>query len=171
MGSGEKSYMRKGLLEEMCKYLTLYEEAASYIYLCNRSLLNFLIQEENFVFFFISVGVPHISDVVFSPHMPDALDPLVDILGVELGEVGNAGKQDPGIGPRVSKQLLTIPVKEKDLSPALIKKNKIFLIHKEIQMGSGAKSYMMKGFLIYEEMRKYFTIYDFATDPSEFPSI
>jgi hypothetical protein len=45
-------------------------------------------------------------------------------------------------------------------------------------MGSGAKSYMRKDFLIYEEMRKYFTIYtvrrplvinDFAPDPSEFP--
>ncbi len=48
----------------------------------------------------------------------------------------------------------------------------------EIQMGSGAKSYMRKGFLIYEEIHKYFTIYeevvshimyDFAPDPSEFP--
>ena len=38
------------------------------------------------------------------------------------------------------------------------KVNKNFLIYKEIQMGSGAKSYMRKGFLIYEEMRKYFTI-------------
>jgi hypothetical protein len=40
---------------------------------------------------------------------------------------------------------------------ALIKKeNKIFLIYKEIQMGSGAKSYMRKGFLIiYQEMHKY----------------
>jgi hypothetical protein len=37
------------------------------------------------------------------------------------------------------------------------KENKIFLIYKEIQMGSGAKSYMRKGFLIYEEMRKHFT--------------
>ncbi len=34
-------------------------------------------------------------------------------------------------------------------------------------MGSGAKSYMRKGLQIYEEMRKYFTIYD----PSEFPYI
>ncbi len=45
------------------------------------------------------------------------------------------------------------------------KENKIFLIYKEIQMGSGAsaKSYMRKGFLIYsEEMRKYFTIYEDA---------
>jgi hypothetical protein len=41
-------------------------------------------------------------------------------------------------------------------------------------MGSVAKSYMRKGFLIYEEMRKYLTkyeeavshiLYDFATDP------
>jgi hypothetical protein len=34
--------------------------------------------------------------------------------------------------------------------------NKIFLIYREIQMGSGAKSYLMKGFLIYEEMHKDF---------------
>ncbi len=40
-------------------------------------------------------------------------------------------------------------------------------------MGSGAKSYMRKDFVIYEEMHKYLTIYvrrplviyDFATDP------
>ncbi len=37
----------------------------------------------------------------------------------------------------------------------LIKK-KTFLIYKEIQMGSGAKSDMRKGFLMYEEMQKYF---------------
>ncbi len=37
--------------------------------------------------------------------------------------------------------------------------NKIFLIYEEIQMRSGAKSYMRKGFLIYEEMYKFFTIY------------
>ena len=42
------------------------------------------------------------------------------------------------------------------------KENKIFLIYKEIQMGSGAKSYTRKGFLTYEEMRKYFTIYEEA---------
>jgi hypothetical protein len=47
-------------------------------------------------------------------------------------------------------------------------------------MGSGAKSYMRKGFLIYEEMHNYFTteeavsyhtLYDFAPNPSEFPYI
>jgi hypothetical protein len=32
-------------------------------------------------------------------------------------------------------------------------------------MGAVAKSYMRKGFLIYEEMRKYLVIYDFATNP------
>jgi len=32
-----------------------------------------------------------------------------------------------------------------------IKENKIFLLYEDIQMGSGAKSYMRKGFLIYEE--------------------
>ncbi len=36
------------------------------------------------------------------------------------------------------------------------KENKIFLIYREIKMGSGAKSYMRKGYLIYEEMHKYF---------------
>jgi hypothetical protein len=36
------------------------------------------------------------------------------------------------------------------------KENKIFLICKEIQMGSGATSYMRKGFLIYEKIHKYF---------------
>jgi hypothetical protein len=42
------------------------------------------------------------------------------------------------------------------------KENKMFLLNKEIQMGSGAKSYMRKGFLIYEEMYKYFhhTVYE-----------
>jgi hypothetical protein len=39
------------------------------------------------------------------------------------------------------------------------KENIIFLIYKEIQMGSGAKSFMRKGFLVYEEISKYFTIY------------
>jgi hypothetical protein len=42
------------------------------------------------------------------------------------------------------------------------KENKICLIYKEIQMGSGAKSYMRKGFLLYEEMRKFFPIYEEA---------
>jgi hypothetical protein len=40
------------------------------------------------------------------------------------------------------------------------KENKIFLICKEIQNGAVAKSYMRKGFLIYEVMRKYFPIYE-----------
>jgi hypothetical protein len=46
------------------------------------------------------------------------------------------------------------------------KKEKIiFLKYKDIQMGAVAKSYMRKGFLIYEEMRKYLVIHDFATAP------
>ncbi len=56
------------------------------------------------------------------------------------------------------------------------KENKIFLIYKEIQMGSGAKLYMRKGFLILRKcasistyMRRPLVIYDFAPDPSEFP--
>jgi hypothetical protein len=52
------------------------------------------------------------------------------------------------------------------------KPNKIFLIYREIQSGAVAKSYMRKGFLIYEEMRNIsphmrrpLVIYDFATAP------
>jgi hypothetical protein len=46
-----------------------------------------------------------------------------------------------------------------------VKKEKnIFLIHIEIRKGSGAKSCMRKGFLIYEGIRKYFyvTVEDIA---------
>jgi hypothetical protein len=58
-----------------------------------------------------------------------------------------------------------------DVNPfTLIKK--IVLIFKENQMGSVAKSYIRKGFLKYEKMQKYSTIYEealtqkrFATDP------
>jgi hypothetical protein len=42
------------------------------------------------------------------------------------------------------------------------KENKIFLICKEIHNEAVAKSYMRKGFLIYEEMRKYVPIYEEA---------
>jgi hypothetical protein len=42
------------------------------------------------------------------------------------------------------------------------KKNQVFLIYKEIQSGAVSKSYMRKGFLIYEEMCKYFPIYEEA---------
>jgi hypothetical protein len=42
------------------------------------------------------------------------------------------------------------------------KENQIFLIYKEIQSGAVAKSYMSEGFLIYEEMHKYFLIYEEA---------
>ncbi len=34
------------------------------------------------------------------------------------------------------------------------KENQIVLIYKEIQSGAVAKSYMRKGFLIYEEIKK-----------------
>jgi hypothetical protein len=44
------------------------------------------------------------------------------------------------------------------------KEKKIFLIYKEIQNGAVAKSYMRKGFLIYEEMRKYVTTYEEAVN-------
>ncbi len=57
-GAVAKSYMRKGFLinEEMRKYLVIYEEAVSHIWLCNSSTLNFPIYEENLFFFFIIAG-------------------------------------------------------------------------------------------------------------------
>jgi hypothetical protein len=43
------------------------------------------------------------------------------------------------------------------------KENQIFLIYREIQSGAVAKLYnMRKGFLLYEEMRKFFPIYEEA---------
>ncbi len=42
------------------------------------------------------------------------------------------------------------------------KENQTFLIYREIQSGAVAKSYMGKVFIIYEEMRKYFPIYEEA---------
>jgi hypothetical protein len=59
---------------------------------------------------------------------------------------------------------------------ALIKRksNSPHTVYKEIQSGAVAKSYMRKGFLTYEGMRKYLTtvymrrplvIFDFATAP------
>ncbi len=57
-GAVAKSYMRKGFLiyVEMRKYFPIYEETVSHIWLCNCSVLNFLIYEENLIFFFISVA-------------------------------------------------------------------------------------------------------------------
>jgi hypothetical protein len=56
------------------------------------------------------------------------------------------------------------------------KENKIFLIYKEIQMGSGAKSYEeglpnIRGNaqIFSPYMRRSLVIYDLAPDPSEFP--
>jgi hypothetical protein len=56
MGAVEKSYIRRGFLiyEEMSKYLVIFEEAISHIRLCNRSSLDFLINEENLICLFIS---------------------------------------------------------------------------------------------------------------------
>ncbi len=56
-GGVAKSFMRKGFLiyEEMRKYLTIYEEAVRHLWLCNCSILDFLIYEVNIILFFISV--------------------------------------------------------------------------------------------------------------------
>ncbi len=81
---------------------------------------------------------------------------------------------DP-IGPKVMEIKVTDRLRLKYVSqvPACVltfihvqytdkKEKKIFLIYKGIQMGSGAKSYMRKGFLIHEEMRTFFSIYEEA---------
>ncbi len=73
MGVIAKSYMRNSFqtYEEMCKYLVIYEEAISHIWLCNRPLLKVLIYEENCVFFFSSAEV-NISNMDVSPSInPD----------------------------------------------------------------------------------------------------
>ncbi len=49
-GSGAKSYMTEGFL--IYEDLAIYEEAVIHIWLCTRSLLKFLINEGNFLFFF-----------------------------------------------------------------------------------------------------------------------
>ncbi len=66
---------------------------------------------------------------------------------------------------------LFAPEEEWTCEGALLKKN-FFFIYKEIPMGEVAKSYMSKGFLIYEKKRTYLVIYeealviyDFATTP------
>ncbi len=62
--------MRKSFLinVEMSKYFPIYEEAVSHIWLCNCSTLNFLIYEENLIFFFYQYSLPiilHIVHVLF----------------------------------------------------------------------------------------------------------
>ncbi len=69
MGSGAKSNMRKGFLiyEETSKCFTIYEEAVSHIPYCmtlNPIPLNFLIYQENFTFFFISVQAKYSFEVL-----------------------------------------------------------------------------------------------------------
>ncbi len=56
-GAVAKSYMRKDFLiyETLRKYFPIYEEAVSHIWLRNCTILNFLIYEENLIFFIISV--------------------------------------------------------------------------------------------------------------------
>jgi hypothetical protein len=72
MGSGAKSYMRKGVLiyAEMRKYLNVYVEAVSHIRLCSPppipSKFPYTVYEENFKFLFISdsTGVLHILTLI-----------------------------------------------------------------------------------------------------------
>jgi hypothetical protein len=88
-----KSYMRKGFLiyEEMRKYLVIYEEAVSHIWLCNRSLLDFLIYEDIFSFFFISV-VPRVDTMLCAQGRRNSW--------VELWHAGESGADSSLDAPR-----------------------------------------------------------------------
>ncbi len=56
-GAVAKSYMTNGLVVygEIFEHFLIYYEALPHMWLCNCSTLNFLIYEENLIFFFISV--------------------------------------------------------------------------------------------------------------------
>ncbi len=79
-----KSYMREGFLiyVEIRKYLTIYEEATTYIWPCNCSIPSFLIYEENFIFFFISVG---------------SLSPLLRCRDLRFSCLGKTAKEAPSL--------------------------------------------------------------------------
>ncbi len=57
-GAVAKSYMSKGfqIYEEKPKYLTINEEVVSHIWLCNCSILNFLIYEDSLIFLSVRKG-------------------------------------------------------------------------------------------------------------------
>jgi hypothetical protein len=64
---------------------------------------------------------------------------------------------------KIYKLAYVFPPQGKDYSTLIKKKTKFSsYMYKEIQGGAVAKSYMRKGFLIYEEMRKYFPKYEEA---------
>ncbi len=89
-GSDAKSYIRKGFLiyEERRKYLVMDGDPISPIWLCTRSLLNCLIYEENFHFFFNSVqpSVSHRIGVML--HVCLDLDSCVRCQGSHLAQKG-----------------------------------------------------------------------------------
>ncbi len=73
-----------------------------------------------------------------------------EIFTDHLGNRGGEGESQRGLNTK------------RPTKSSLIKKKKYSLIYKEIQMWSGAKSYMRKRFLIYEEMSKYSARYEEA---------
>jgi hypothetical protein len=56
------------------------------------------------------------------------------------------------------------PLLDLRINSMIKKEKKIFLTYKETQNGAVAKSNMRKGFLIYEEMRKYLPVYEEAVN-------
>ncbi len=95
-GAVAKSYMRKGFLfliyKEKRKYLIIYDEAVSHIWvyeyksICNYSILNFLIYEENLNFFFIRVLSTDTVDLSTQQHTCfQNLNPSISLLESQKG--------------------------------------------------------------------------------------
>ncbi len=126
----------------MRKYFPIYEEAVSHIWLCNCSILNFLIYEEIFSSSFLSV------------------------YGVADGQVALPGQHHgQKYGSTVGDVVERVDHTDK-------KEKKIFLIYKEIQRDRVLNhillttfSYMVKYLYISSYIRKPFIMYDFAPDP------
>ncbi len=92
--------MRKGFLiyEEMRKCLTIYEEA-----FFNRFLPNFLIYEENFILFFISVGRKILNSQNVVPSLPwDRRRPVLPWDSGRVCRACRAGPRSRAVPPRLS---------------------------------------------------------------------
>jgi hypothetical protein len=113
-----------------------------------------------------SLWLYHLPDPSFENQDSVSQDSLHSEEAVEMKPDEEAGHSSPalyqerhpkGAGKVETKKKFDFAFRRTDK-----KWNKIVLIYKEIQSGAVAKSYMTKGFLIYEERCKYFPIYEDA---------
>jgi hypothetical protein len=154
-----------------------------------QSHMHFLIYEEIFFFFFISVGYGAVSsadlqragvygklgDVFFLVdlqserlHQLSALCQLLTQPEERISCVADAGKSASWIVEKCAEQQSIKSAKLKVFITRLQfdcfaytdkKENQFFFIYKEIQNGAVAKSYMTHGLLIYGEIFAHFLIY------------